>query len=280
MDYEAKIRKFLVALNQGLSKDDYELVKNNLEINIKKINFASKDNGETTIISGSYSPNGIITMHKENDEVTFYHELLHASSSYYDESQLQLHSGFHHQHINEKKDIGRGFNEGYTELLTQRFFGADDSSGYLNELHYAKLIEHLIGRDEMQSLYFRSNLNGLIAEMCKYNSLENVLMFFENLDKFIILEELKEEKIKSNSVGLPDIEYLKWFEEFEAYIGQTYDTLNSFIFESFLNKLQGDPDYDKKKAELINVMSEPLTFNFKEYQFNVDTFMKESNRKV
>lgn len=274
MNYEQLIQNFLSIMANELSPNDFEIVKQNIrKISIK---FLEKESMST---SGLYNPIGLITLHRK-DEVTFYHELFHASSSYYDENKLVLNSGFHHQHINEKKDIGRGFNEGYTELLTQRYFGKNGDSGYSNELHYAKLIEHLIGKEQMQSFYFKSSLDDLITKMCKYNSLENVLKFIENMDKFIILTELKENKIHSFSENTPFTEYSKWFDELNEYVNQTYNELNQFIIESHLNKLYNDPDYEKKKAELMAMMSTPLSFNFREYSFNIDLQMSGNNRTI
>ena len=113
-----------------------------------------------------------------------------------------------------------------------------------------------------------------------YNSLENVLKFIENMDKFIILTELKENKIHSFSENTPFTEYSKWFDELNEYVNQTYNELNQFIIESHLNKLYNDPDYEKKKAELMAMMSTPLSFNFREYSFNIDLQMSGNNRTI
>lgn len=276
MNYKLLIQEFLNTMKSQLSFNDFEIIKQNIKnINIELLEKNSDENA-----SGLYSPTGLITLHEKNDKVTFYHELFHASSSYYNQSKLEFHSGFHHQHVNERKDIGRGFNEGYTELLTHRYFGSHDDSGYSNELHYARLVEHLIGKEKMQSLYLKSSLNELINELCKYNSLENVLKFIENMDKFIILDELKKDKIQSFSETTDFAEYSKWFDELDEYISQTYNELSQFIIESHFNKLNGDPNYEKKEAELMTMMSTPLSFNFKEYRFDINSQLSGNNRKI
>lgn len=276
MNYELLIQNFLNTMKKELSFNDYEII----EQNIKNINIEFLEKIKDEDVCGLYSPEGLITLHKKDDEFTFYHELFHASSSYYNENKLELNSGFHHQHINEKKDIGRGFNEGYTELLTQRYFGFHHECGYSNELHYVRLIEHLIGKEQMQSFYLRSSLNDLITELCKYNSFENVLKFMESMDKFIIIGELTKEKIASFNETTDFIEYSKWFDELDEYIVKTYNELNKFIIESHLNKMSNDPDYERQEAELISMMSTPLSFNYKEYNFDINSQFSGNNRKI
>ncbi len=273
MNYELLIQNFLNTMEKELNLIDFEIVKQNIR-NID-IDLLEKNKNENA--NGSYSPTGVIAIHKKNDKGTFYHELFHAASSYYNEDKMEFNSGFHHQNVNEKKDIGIGINEGYTELLTERYFDSNNESGYSNELHYAKLVEHIIGREKMQSYYLESSLNDLIMELCKYNSLENTLKFLENMDKFIILGELKDNKIKSFSETTSFVEYSKWFDELDEYINKTYNELNQFIVETHFNKLKSDPDYEKNKDELISMMSTPLSFNFKKYHFDIKSQFSKNN---
>ena len=136
---------------------------------------------------------------------------------------------------------------------------------------------HIIGKEKMQSYYLESSLNDLIMELCKYNSLENTLKFLENMDKFIILGELKDDKIKSFSETTSFVEYSKWFDELDEYINKTYNELNQFIVETHFNKLKSYPDYEKNKDELISMMSTPLSFNFKKYHFDIKSQFSKNN---
>lgn len=47
----------------------------------------------------------------------------------------------------------------------------------------------------MQSFYLKSDLDSLISELSKYNSVEAVMQFIDDLDKFIVLEELRKDKM-------------------------------------------------------------------------------------
>ena len=93
---------------------------------------------------------------------TLYHELLHMASSYnHKEKDV---SGF----LNEIKTtfstikIGSILNEGYTELLTKRYFKCTDNEYYKKEVLLASRIEEFIGREEMEKAYFEGNLNYII----------------------------------------------------------------------------------------------------------------------
>ena len=93
---------------------------------------------------------------------TLYHELLHMASSYnHKEKDV---SGF----LNEIKTtfstikIGSILNEGYTELLTKRYFKCTDNEYYKKEVILASRIEEFIGREEMEHAYFEGNLDYII----------------------------------------------------------------------------------------------------------------------
>lgn len=93
---------------------------------------------------------------------TLYHELLHMASSYnHKEKDV---SGF----LNEIKTtfstikIGSILNEGYTELLTKRYFKCTDNEYYKKEVILASRIEEFIGREEMEKAYFEGNLDYII----------------------------------------------------------------------------------------------------------------------
>ena len=93
---------------------------------------------------------------------TLYHELLHMTSSYI--SKDKDVSGF----LTEiktpfsKTKIGSLLNEGYTELLTKRYFKCTDNEYYKKEVLLASRIEEFIGREEMEKAYFEGNLNYII----------------------------------------------------------------------------------------------------------------------
>ncbi len=97
-----------------------------------------------------------------NFRETLYHELLHMASSYITKNKGV--SGF----LNEIKvpfhrtAIGSILNEGYTEILTKRYFKCTDKEYYKKEVILASKIEEFIGREEMEHAYFEGDLNYII----------------------------------------------------------------------------------------------------------------------
>lgn len=277
MDYEMIIQNFKDVMQASLIPEEFNILRNNID-NIMVNQLQREHTAGTNYTNGDYdSINRTINLYNEVSTTTIYHELFHVSSSYYDKQKEIIFSGFHHH--SKKKDIGRGLNEGYTELLTNRYFGNDNDSGYKNETHYAKLIEGLIGKEQMQSFYLKSDLDSLISELSKYNSVESVMQFIDDLDKFIILGELKKDKI-DNFENIPYAEYLAWFDEANEYISKTYMQLNQFIIDSYMNKIYNDPDFEEKKNQLMTMMSEPLTFFNKEYIFDMNSQFGTSSRTI
>lgn len=281
MDYLTVIETFKEVMKKNLSMENYNILINN----IKKVKVKHKRDKDTdiNITTGNIDDKGIITLY-ELDDITLYHELFHASSTYYDEKQDNSFSGFHHHLRNPQKFIGLGFNEGYTQLLTERYFNNSQSrDSYVNEVHYVKLIENLIGKEKMLDLYFKSDLNNLILELCKNNSEEKVFEFLANMDLFIISNKIRKDKVKQMQNGLPSIEDLQFMEDFDKKIYDTYISLNQFIIESYINKLYNDTNFNITKEDLIQLMSKPLSFNFKEYPVDIEGQINEyydGSRKI
>ena len=117
-----------------------------------------------------------------------FHEILHMANSIKDKVNNISFCGFSQK--TKDKAIGDGLNEGYTELLTQRFFD-DKSETYLIETAVARMCQEIIGQDKMTQLYFKADLKELIDEFSKYVNRKEVLDFLANLD---FLSKYKEKK--------------------------------------------------------------------------------------
>ena len=135
-------------------------------------------------IQGEYiSETNTISLSKKNFSLTIYHELFHAISTIYDKASETAYCGFN-QIIKKKESIGNGLNEGYTQLLSVRYFGDRKimTNAYIYEQRIASIIEKIVGKEKMRSLYFSSNLIGLMNELTKYSSEEEVHDFITSLD--------------------------------------------------------------------------------------------------
>lgn len=80
--------------------------------------------------------------------------------------------------------VGTGLNEGYTEVLTNRYFKVKKKlfPVYVFERETMKNLEMIIGKEKMESLYLKADLKGLITEMQKYRTIEEITKFISNLD--------------------------------------------------------------------------------------------------
>ena len=96
---------------------------------------------------------------------TLYHELLHAAT--YDEDKDKLRSGFNKNACGY--NLAHSLNEGYTELLTKRYFSYfTNNSYYLKEQEYASEVERLIGKDVMEKAYLEGDLYTVITKLSDY----------------------------------------------------------------------------------------------------------------
>ena len=139
--------------------------------------------------SGIYSPLGnIISVEDSSNTHTIYHELFHLSSSIRAGKEDNTYfSGFAQTYYSYKEGlvkIGDGLNEGYTELLTKRYFPSENrvTSCYEIALYFASKVEELIGKDKMQSFYLNANLKGLIDSLKEYAGEKDIMEFITNTD--------------------------------------------------------------------------------------------------
>lgn len=122
---------------------------------------------------------------KDTEEIKRYvtfHELLHMASSY--KKGVIKVCGFH-QKIG-LSSIGRGLNEGYTKLLLSRYFYSSKKPlimSYTEEQLLAFGIEEIVGKEEMEKLYFAGDLNGLINKLSRWSTIDEIRTIIESIDK-------------------------------------------------------------------------------------------------
>lgn len=112
-----------------------------------------------------------------------FHELIHMATSY--SKGIISMVGFG-QMIASKYCKGKGLNEGYTELINQRYFQQTEdneySTAYPKEQELVYGIEMLVGKEKMEKLFFNADLDGLINEMSKYMPLQETNILINNAD--------------------------------------------------------------------------------------------------
>lgn len=155
-----------------------------LIINHHPTNEAPTSNG--VITGGSYMwENREIEVYSNNNNSYLYHELLHAASSDFAYDRV----GFSVT-LENRKTFGRGLNEGYTELLNQRFFNSQIHA-YPHLTILAELIELFYeNKEDMITDYFNADIFGLIGELLKSITLEETIDIIVDMDSLLLNNDL------------------------------------------------------------------------------------------
>ena len=166
----------------------------------------------------------------KNDHLS--HEALHLSTSTVIDNKYYV--GFKQSlTLNQKEcTIGKGLNETYTSILDIRYFknntNDDEEPTYMVSRHLVRKLEEIIGQNTMEELYFNADLKGLINELEKYNTLDNIIAFIVILDDinwyYTHFNEFDKEN-KNNVIFFLKIAY--------KYIGD-------FLVSTYINKINDE----------------------------------------
>ena len=186
--YEGEIKncidKFINVICSNFNEDDLGIFYNNInKLKIKKYNFLYSKIFNKNVV-GEYFLKRNTIKYLVNE--TIYHELFHMASSYYKDGVYYF--GFYQS--NGNKNIGAGLNEGFTEFLAEEYFNVSSSS-YNEQVSIIKRLIKVICKDKMISLYLRADLYGLIKELEKYSTYDEIMRFISNTD-FMLSDSYKE----------------------------------------------------------------------------------------
>lgn len=178
--YRPAVELFVRRLEEVKPNFDFYLLKRNVKtMTIKSKIFFKGEKIEDLLAFYCFRANEI-NLSAGNIFSSIYHELMHMASTdafgVYD-----LFCGF--SQINYLRSVGCSFNEGYTELLTERYFfdqGIDYS--YSIEVMIAKMAEKIVGREKMEELFFKADLYGLGEEFIKDAKKEEFIQFLDDVD--------------------------------------------------------------------------------------------------
>ena len=131
------------------------------------------------------------------------HELLHAATTYFDKEKGIIYCGFEQMFVNKEdkhknEAYGLGINEGYTQYLNNKLFGAKlaGKMAYAEQQTIAKALEFVIGEEKMRSMYFRADSEGLYRELEKYVSREELYKFINITDVLCAMGKFSRIRIK------------------------------------------------------------------------------------
>lgn len=207
---------------------------------------------------------------EEKDDIAS-HELLHMSSTYKKGPILLM--GFS-QHIGTDYSIGNGLNEGYTERLNLKYFThKKESTAYIQERFMAEGIENIVGAEKMEQLYFQADLKGLINELEKYSTKEQVINLIKKIDLF---ERRDEEGLE---------EYQTMAKEIRVEIANMYAKKQKILLDSHqITQAEYEDNILKNEAFFIHGYKVEKTDNGYEYElYNANTgrvLTEESYNKI
>lgn len=204
----------------------------------------------------------------KNIDDSIYHELFHAFTIY-KKNILSTVSGFNYTNIHT--DIARRLNEGYTDLLTNRYF--DSVVSYMIEANIARKTELILGEKNMQNLYASNNLYAIIKSLSKFSSEEEAIAFISSVDKLGIYKNNIKKSIQFMNIlsnYLVDV-YVNVLVEFYSRGKFDKEDINIFfsIFkEEFTNYAFYDDDYIEKEylrsSDYLDITSKLSNDHFRE----------------
>ena len=167
-----------------MKKNFNDAFLNNFYRNLKNLTVeeVERDKDDPPCEGVYYATDNRVAMTKGSTYVGgIFHELFHMASSAVKGDMRYI--GFRQYNVKTGVTFGVGLNEGYTQLLAERYFDLEnDARSYIFQSDYAKMIEDIVGKDKMEGLYLNANLSGLIKELKKYISEEEIMRFIADLD--------------------------------------------------------------------------------------------------
>lgn len=203
---------------------------------------------------------------------TIYHELFHMASSTYKDGVR--YSGFRQSSFKPGiANLGKALTEGYTQLLTERYFGyIEEVRGtYEFEVHIADKLEKIVGQEKMENLYLNANLRGLINELKIYASEEEIMKFISGTD--FLREHLDDKKLVPFEKGM---------------ITSSLKNVNEFLFRVYTVKLKRQLDngtldmdeFNENLATYISSLGTSLKSGKHRYEFLTPEILQETLRTI
>ncbi len=167
------VDRFISVITHNVDSEDLDNFYCNIkDLKIKKLRFCGNPLSCTMTV-GTYDVIKNEIKLYDGCVTDLYHELMHMASARYEDGYRYEGFATNCYEDSNCEYIGYGLNEGYTELLTRKYFDIKDnetdvSDGYDYLVYLARLIEMIIGEEKMKHYYFNADLSGVISELSKY----------------------------------------------------------------------------------------------------------------
>lgn len=210
-DFSLELYDFAKILQDNFNKKDLA----NFYYNVSYLNIilSNKIFSWKNDVLGFYEPVSNTLKYQNKSTLAnliMFHELFHMAGTYL--TPNVIYSGFWVRGLNKfkKVNIGNCLNEGYTQLLAERYYHLETptsseykplANSYLVSMYISGSIEQIVGREKMSKFYLNADLKGLINELEKYASFSEIQKFLidsDNLNKlyFSYGSILKSKKFK------------------------------------------------------------------------------------
>ena len=244
-DIESSIRpiihKFIDVIESNFPKE----CRDNFYHNISNLKLVRKEHLYN--VSGIYDSEENEITYEDDNNYTLFHELFHMASS------TRKNVGFHSDYTKS----GYGINEGYTELLTRKYFGKDEEdTSYSVELSVASILENVIGEDKMKKLYMTANYYGLVFQLQEYIGDDSI--------KFI---KLVDQYTKLTTTPIPILFKISFYEKL---IKNVVDKISQYLALIYINKNQHQDDYKQLYLEYNRLLVEYQSRDLLQYKYSIN----------
>ena len=182
-DIDSALLLFKKEIENNIEADNLLILNKNIDsIKIKRFFIMPESLFFKALDGAYYHKSNKIHVNFVSEKRVLNHELLHASSTIYDDENWILHSGFIQQ--TRCSEIGRGITEGYTQVLDSRIFKNDltASESYEAVKMICFFLEKIVGFKNMEKYYFNADLNSLITNLENYDNKNNIFDFISRID--------------------------------------------------------------------------------------------------
>ena len=210
-----ELLKFRKKICKNFKSENLNLLNNNIKTAKIKIKYFAPEILSLKFSSGKYKlKENKITLINLLKKGSTNHEFFHMATSFYDTKVQTGFSGFQQSFYFLNKGIGYGLNEGYTELLTKRYFYEEIKfRNYSYDIctFFAEKLEKIVEKERMELFYMTADLYGLHKYLLNFDDSENVLKFIKTLDSLLT-------KVSSFNLKKYQIHY----ELIECYLAKWY----------------------------------------------------------
>lgn len=263
--YQKEIDRFQKNLIDNFKPEYLKRFNDNINT-LKIVKKVTKYKHRDTIATYNSHTNVIELLNEES----IYHELFHMSSSLITNESNELFVTYDFVGLKDQ-GYGKGLNEGYTQILSERYF--NDKPSYIRLVDIMKAFEYMIGEEKMHSFYFETGLKGLTDELktylSDYKDLMLIYRFIHNMDDLVIHNY----KGKDNDQSIISI--------YEALFEMYYRILLKKIDDGELTEEQALYRFDSLRFRLFSKYSSDTYYKVRpDEMFDYEHVMKEVNEKI